>query len=102
MPLEKQMLSLICYRALLVPKSNTQLHAFVFIDIPRKNCNQIRTEQMKDDYLREIIKCLEEKGENLHRWLNRGYILNDRILYCYNNDERMHHLWYHRMNEQKS
>ena len=52
-----------------------------FIDVLRKNCNQIRSEQIKDDYLLEIVKCLEQNGEN------RGYILNDGILYCYNNDE---------------
>lgn len=58
-----------------------------FIDMPNKSSSQIRDEQMKDEYLKEIIISLEKQDENSLKWINRSYILNDGILYCYANDD---------------
>lgn len=60
--------------------------AFI-VDMPNKGSSEIRNEQMKDDYLKDIIISLEEQDENALRWISRSYILNDGILYCYSNDD---------------
>lgn len=57
------------------------------IDFPHKNPENVREEQMKDDLLKQIITCIESEDENLSHWLNRGYVMNDGVLYRYNNDE---------------
>lgn len=49
------------------------------IDRPNKTSSRIRDEQMKDDYLKDIITSLEKQDENSLRWINRSYILNDGI-----------------------
>ena len=58
-----------------------------FIDMPRKNSSEIRAEQVKDEYLNDIIKSLETQDENSLKWINRSYIMNDGILYCYSDDD---------------
>lgn len=58
-----------------------------YVDMPRRNSSEIRTEQMKDEYLHDIITSLEKHDENSLRWMNRHYILNDGILYCYGDDD---------------
>lgn len=58
-----------------------------FIDMPNKTQSQIREEQLKDEYLKDIITSLENQDENSIKWMNRSYILNDGILYCYSNDD---------------
>ena len=57
------------------------------IDVTKKNSAEIRNEQLKDDYNRNIILSIELQQENILRWVKRGYLLTDGILYCYNNDE---------------
>lgn len=57
------------------------------VDMPAKGPNEIRNEQMKDESLKEIITSLEKQDENSIRWINRSYLLNDGILYCYANDD---------------
>lgn len=58
-----------------------------YVDVPNKSSGEIREEQMKDDYVKEIITSLEKNDENSLRWINRSYIMNDGILYCYGNDD---------------
>lgn len=57
------------------------------IDIPKKNANEQRNEQLKDEYLKVIVKSLEESDENATLWFKRGYLLNDGVLFCYANDD---------------
>lgn len=65
---------------------NNCICAFI-VDIPSKGPSEIREGQMKDEYLAEIIKSLEHQDENSIKWINRSYILNEGILYCYANDD---------------
>ena len=57
------------------------------IDFPHKNIAVGREGQMKDPYIADIINSIEKTDENMNRWINRGYILNDGVLYCYNDDD---------------
>ena len=54
------------------------------IDFPHKSIAVAREEQMKDAFIADIINSIET---TVHRWINRGYILNDGVLYCYNDDD---------------
>lgn len=58
-----------------------------YVDMPTKSTGEIRSEQMKDENLKDIITSLETNDENSLRWINRSYLLNDGILYCYGNDD---------------
>lgn len=57
----------------------------VQIDMPRRNAEDIRTEQLKDADLKIIIDCLEsvENDESHNRWTTKGYFLNNGVLYKY-------------------
>ena len=58
-----------------------------FIDIPNKSSSQIREEQLKDDYIKDIISSIESQNENSLKWSNRNYLINNGILYCYADDD---------------
>ena len=57
------------------------------IDIPSKTSSQLREEQLKDEYLQDIITSLENQDENSLKWIKRSYILNEGVLYCYADDD---------------
>ncbi|GFT97129.1 hypothetical protein TNCV_3857951 [Trichonephila clavipes] len=46
---------------------------------------EFRQEQLKDDELRKIIECFEnnEKSVNFANWLEKGYLINQGILFRY-------------------
>lgn len=60
----------------------------VHIDLPRKNEAEIRNEQLKDDSLKNIIDAFEATSDNeeYRRWTNRGYFLNNGVLYRYQDE----------------
>ncbi|GFV75157.1 retrovirus-related Pol polyprotein from transposon 297 [Trichonephila clavipes] len=57
----------------------------VFVDFPTRSPKEVRQEQLKDDELKKIIECFEnnEKSVNFANWLERGYLMNQGILFCY-------------------
>ncbi|GBM43500.1 hypothetical protein AVEN_9454-1 [Araneus ventricosus] len=58
----------------------------VSIDFPSPM--EIREEQLKDEDLRKIIHCFEndDKDINHANWLERGYLMNQGVLYRYSHD----------------
>lgn len=56
--------------------------------MPSKGAAEIRNEQIKDDELKTIIDAFETKSNNeeYRRWTNRGYLLNNGVLYRYNDE----------------
>jgi hypothetical protein len=57
----------------------------ITIDMPTRNPREIREQQLKDEDLKKIIESFENpaKDENFTNWLNRGYLLNQGVLYRY-------------------
>lgn len=57
----------------------------ISIDIPARSEKEIREEQLKDDDVRKIIESLESpvKDENFANWSDRGYLMNQGVLYRY-------------------
>ncbi|GFV22310.1 integrase_H2C2 domain-containing protein [Trichonephila clavipes] len=57
----------------------------VAIDVPSRSSKEIRDEQMKDEELVKIISCLEdpEKNVNYVNWVERGYLMNQGVLFRY-------------------
>ncbi|KAL0832527.1 hypothetical protein ABMA28_000738 [Loxostege sticticalis] len=54
----------------------------VSIDMPHRSTREIRQEQMKDKNLQRIIEALEgENVENGIYWSNKGYCMNNGLLY---------------------
>lgn len=55
------------------------------VDLPKHNADQLRTEQLLDDELKTIINDFELKPEDERfiRWTNRGYFINNGVLYKY-------------------
>ncbi|GBM06076.1 Pro-Pol polyprotein [Araneus ventricosus] len=60
----------------------------VSIDFPARSPMEIREEQLKDDDLRKIIHCFEndDKDVNHASWLERGYLMNQGVMYIYSHD----------------
>lgn len=56
--------------------------------MPRKGATEIRNEQVKDETLKTIIDAFEATGNNeeYRRWSNRGYFLNNGVLYRYTDE----------------
>ncbi|GFS99640.1 transposon Tf2-6 polyprotein [Trichonephila clavipes] len=57
----------------------------VFVDFPTLSPKEVRQEQLKDDELKKIIECFEnnEKSVNFANWFERGYLMNQGILFRY-------------------
>ncbi|GFT35085.1 retrovirus-related Pol polyprotein from transposon 17.6 [Trichonephila clavipes] len=57
----------------------------VSVDFPTRSPKEVREEQLKDDELKKIIECFEnnEKSANFANWLERGYLMNQGILFRY-------------------
>lgn len=57
----------------------------ISIDIPARSTKEIREEQLKDEDVRKIIESLEslDKDENFANWSDRGYLMNQGVLYRY-------------------
>ncbi|GFT05894.1 retrovirus-related Pol polyprotein from transposon 297 [Trichonephila clavipes] len=57
----------------------------VFVDFPTRSPKEVRQEQLKDDELKKIIECFEnnEKSVTFPNWLERGYLMNQGILFRY-------------------
>ncbi|GFX46348.1 transposon Tf2-8 polyprotein [Trichonephila clavipes] len=57
----------------------------VAIDVPSRSPKEIRDEQMKDEKLVKIISCLEDPDKNVNyvNWVERGYLMNQGILFRY-------------------
>ncbi|GFX11357.1 hypothetical protein TNCV_2804191 [Trichonephila clavipes] len=57
----------------------------VFVDFPTRSRKEVCQEQLKDDELKKIIECFEnnEKSVNFANWLERGYLMNQGILFHY-------------------
>lgn len=55
------------------------------IDMPKRGAAEIRTGQMKDDELKQIINSFEsdDKNEDYSRWTTHGFFLNNGFLYHY-------------------
>lgn len=56
------------------------------IDIPSRGAADIREQQLKDEELKKIISAFEDetKNEEFIRYTTRGYFMNNRVLYRYN------------------
>lgn len=57
------------------------------IEMPRKSSGQIRSGQLSDPELSKIIECFDNNSEDISHWSKRGYVINDGVLYCYNDDD---------------
>ena len=57
----------------------------IIIDVPTRKPSDLRAEQLKDDELKKIIQSFEdtEKGVDYTNWTERGYIMNQGVLYRY-------------------
>ncbi|GFU51111.1 integrase catalytic domain-containing protein [Trichonephila clavipes] len=57
----------------------------VAIYVPSRSPKEIRDEQMKDEELVKIISCFEdpEKNANYINWVERGYLMNQGVLFRY-------------------
>ncbi|GBN77066.1 hypothetical protein AVEN_119550-1 [Araneus ventricosus] len=57
----------------------------VSIDFPASSPMESLEEQLKNEDLRKIIHCLEndDKDVNHANWLERGYLMNQGVLYRY-------------------
>ncbi|GFV89351.1 retrovirus-related Pol polyprotein from transposon 412 [Trichonephila clavipes] len=57
----------------------------VAIDVPSRSPKEIRDEQMKDEELVKIISCLEDPDKNVNyvNWVERGYLMNQGVLFRY-------------------
>ncbi|GFT80889.1 transposon Tf2-6 polyprotein [Trichonephila clavipes] len=57
----------------------------VFVDFPTRSPKEVRQKQLKDDELKKIIECFEnnERSVNFAIWLERGYLMNQGILFRY-------------------
>ncbi|GBN96945.1 hypothetical protein AVEN_52380-1 [Araneus ventricosus] len=57
----------------------------ISINIAARSPMKIREEQLKDEDLRKIIHCFEkeDKDVNHDNWLERGYLMNQGVLYRY-------------------
>ncbi|GBN42176.1 hypothetical protein AVEN_237781-1 [Araneus ventricosus] len=55
----------------------------VVIDTPSRTAGELRTKQLKDLELKKIIDCFEDikKRVDLANWTERGYVLNQGVLY---------------------
>jgi hypothetical protein len=73
-----------------MPEENAELSSSLRsleIELPRRNELEIRTEQLKDPDLKKIIDALTNATPEVAQpWLNRGYLLNSGVLYCYSQD----------------
>ncbi|CAH2108895.1 unnamed protein product [Euphydryas editha] len=58
----------------------------VEVEMPKRSPSEIRKEQLKDNYVHRIVKALEdtERNENAVYWSNKGYLMNNGLLYRYN------------------
>lgn len=58
------------------------------VDIPVRSPAEIRKEQLSDQSIQRIINALEEatKTEDAVYWSNKGYIMNNGLLYRYSHD----------------
>lgn len=58
------------------------------IELPRRSAQDIRKGQLEDPELQKIISDFEDpKSVGYANWTNRGYIMNNGVLYRYNPDE---------------
>ncbi|GBL97086.1 Retrovirus-related Pol polyprotein from transposon 412 [Araneus ventricosus] len=57
----------------------------VVIDVPSRTAGELRTEQLKDLELKKIIDCFEDINKSVYfaNWTERGYVLNQGVLYRY-------------------
>ncbi|GFX49431.1 retrovirus-related Pol polyprotein from transposon 17.6 [Trichonephila clavipes] len=57
----------------------------VAIDVPSRSPKEIRDKQMKDEELVKIISCLEDPDKNINyvNWVERGYLMNQGVLFRY-------------------
>ncbi|GFX76609.1 transposon Ty3-G Gag-Pol polyprotein [Trichonephila clavipes] len=57
----------------------------VTIDVLSRSSKEIRDEHVKDEELVKIIFCLEDPDKNVNyvNWVERGYLMNQGVLYRY-------------------
>ncbi|KAG6438941.1 hypothetical protein O3G_MSEX000349, partial [Manduca sexta] len=55
----------------------------VNVDLPRASAAELRKEQLEDPEVAKIINSLEDSGPVNVQWLDRGYIMNQGVLYRY-------------------
>ena len=55
----------------------------ISIDLPTRSVKEIRQEQRKDENVKKIVQSLEsvDKDEDYANWSQRGYLMNQEILY---------------------
>lgn len=60
----------------------------ITVDMPVRGAAEVRREQQKDSDVRKILDAFEgeRRDEDFVRWTNRGYVLNNGVLYRYNPD----------------
>lgn len=59
----------------------------ISIDFPKQGAAEIRTAQLEDTDIKNIIDSFEADDENVLRHTNRGYLLLDGVLYRYCSDQ---------------
>ena len=52
-------------------------------DFPHEGAAEFRFAQLEDEDLRNAINAFETENENLYRYINRGYIMFEGVLYHY-------------------
>lgn len=52
-----------------------------------KTTRENRETQLKDPNLGEIMECFKKNKDEMGMWSKRAFIINDCVLYCYNNEE---------------
>ncbi|GFX48772.1 transposon Ty3-I Gag-Pol polyprotein [Trichonephila clavipes] len=57
----------------------------VAIDVPSRSPKEIHDERIKDEELVKIISCLEDPDKNVNyvNWVERGYLMNQGVLFRY-------------------
>ena len=65
--------------------NSSEICNFVGVDMPTRSPSSIREAQLKDEALKKIIDCFEKNhnDENFVNWTERGYLMNQGILYRY-------------------
>ncbi|KAJ0171192.1 hypothetical protein K1T71_013391 [Dendrolimus kikuchii] len=58
----------------------------IVVDMPQRSPADIRAEQLKDEQINSIVTALEaaERTENAIYWSNKGFVMNNGLLYRYN------------------
>lgn len=59
----------------------------ISIDFPRKGADEIRKAQLEDEEIKDIIESFETDNENVIRYINRGFIMQDGVLFRFCHEE---------------